>query len=163
MSDPTKMGMLVGYLGAGAGLISLAYFGGKLGMRYGEKVMGTPKIVSFTTIPSFWERIFGGKEVEASRLKDFVAPPGIEEEINRIANTIKRKVERGKLLTNVLFYGPPGTGKTMFAKELAFKADAYCDIIPGANFSQFPDGEDVTQLNKWFDSREWATARDRTS
>jgi ATPase family AAA domain-containing protein 3A/B len=161
LSSPKKIGVTILGVGASALLISGAYFGGRIMLRYAEKVMGQPKIVLDTNIPTFKERIFGRKRPEASRLKEFVPPPGIEEEVTRIANTIKRKVEKGRLLTNVLFYGPPGTGKTMYAKELAKKADAYFDYISGANFSQFAEGDDVTNLNRFFDSREWVTQRDK--
>ncbi len=76
--------------------------------------------------------------------------------ISAATQSINEKIKAGHTnvkYRNLLLWGPPGTGKTMFARLLAYHSGMDYVIMSGASFSQFKDGEGVTQMNKLF---EWA-------
>jgi len=82
----------------------------------------------------------------------------MSEKMNYLADDAKNTMENGLPFRHVLFYGLPGTGKTMFAKKLAKYSGMDYAIMSGADFSQFKDGEGITELHKLFD---WAENSDK--
>ncbi len=94
-------------------------------------------MIKETTRPeNIWQMIVG-KELEESRLDEFVWPDGLQTRLEfLIEQTIQAK-EAESSFKNVLLYGPPGTGKTMFAKSLARASGVHYAMFSGADFNNF--------------------------
>lgn len=139
----------------GLGSTALLVFGAKYGTnvlaKYVESIIGKPTLVRETSRLSLYESIFGEKK--ESRMNEFIVHAAQKNQLMEIAEAAKQAGSRGDELSNVLLYGPPGTGKTMFAKALAHYAGLEYAMMSGSDFSQFKEGEDITELHKLFD---WA-------
>jgi AAA+ superfamily predicted ATPase len=128
----------------------------KVAANYVEARLGKPKLVKESSRLSFFEEAknaITGKQPRKARMNDIKVDPVINEKLKRIAYTAKNAYSNGDPMMNVLFYGPPGVGKTMYAKELAHFAGLEFAMMSGADFSQFKEGDDITELHKLFD---WA-------
>jgi AAA+ superfamily predicted ATPase len=157
--------VLVGGISATAALIFMSYQGTKVLAHYAEKVLGKPTLVKESSILSIKERITRSLVQlkhqllmqplvkPASGIEDVIVASDLEAQLKDIAVATKTARQHGDPFINALFYGPPGTGKTMFIKALARYSQMEYAVMSGADFSQFQEGDDITELHKLFD---WA-------
>ncbi len=120
----------------------------------------TPGLVLETSHKNALQRLggffFGSTPREIPKM---ILPPELKERLNSIAfaiRNIRSKIRAGHKnikYRNLLLWGPPGTGKTMFARILAEYSGMEYAIMSGSSFSQYRNGEGITQMNKLF---EWA-------
>ncbi|MBD3273109.1 AAA family ATPase [Candidatus Dependentiae bacterium] len=142
-----------------AGMIS-SYYGAKLGHKYVEALIGKPTLVRESnklgfkqTMKNIWfKKILGRPEVPV-KIEEVILNPELKTLLGDFAQETKKSYLNGLVFRNALFYGAPGTGKTMFAKRLAMFCNMDYAILSGADFSQFKNGEAITELHKFFD---WA-------
>lgn len=165
MKDPKQLlKFAIFAAGVTLGVVGV-YYVVKLFYQYVEARMGKPDLVRESSIHGFRQAlkkfvisIFkGGQDLEAV-LNDIILSPEIQEKVYLLADDTKNTKEYGLPYQNVLFYGPPGTGKTEFAKILSRYSDMDYAILSGADFSQFKNGEGITELHKLF---EWANKSKR--
>lgn len=143
-----------------AGGIAAAYYGGSLIYDYAKMHMGKPTLVRESSRngllneakASISSTLFGIRPPVAD-MKSLVFAPDIQELVFTLADDVKQCHDLGLPYQNALLYGPPGTGKTEFARLLAQYSGLDYAILSGADFSQFKDGEGITELHKLF---EWA-------
>ncbi|MFH1831390.1 MAG: AAA family ATPase [bacterium] len=132
-----------------------AYYGAKLALAQLEAYLGKPTLVreSSRTGLSGWLKNLLFPVEQIRKLEDIVVSPDIALAMQYLATDIVEAKNYGLPYQNALFYGPPGTGKTEMAKTLAYLSGMDYAIFSGADFAQFKNGEDVTELRALFD---WA-------
>lgn len=147
-----------------AGLLG-TYYGSKLTYNYIDSLIGKPMLVRESTrhnwkhgFKSFFTETLLGKKQEEIKLEDVILPQDMAEKLKFLADNTRSTQENALPYRHVLFYGMPGTGKTMFAKRLAKYSGMDYAIMSGADFAQFKNGEDITELHKLFD---WAEHSDK--
>lgn len=134
------------------------WYGADLASKYVQLKMGRPRLVRESSRASFKQAfiktfkalLLGAMEESEAVLSDIVLAPEVQEYIYTLAEDTRQTRELGLPYQNVLFYGPPGTGKTEFARILAKYSDMDYAILSGADFSQFKNGEGITELHKLF-------------
>jgi ATPase family AAA domain-containing protein 3A/B len=136
------------------------YFVLKICYQYIQMSMGKPDLVRESSrhglkqsLKRFLSSVLFGDEEPEAVLKDIILSPEVEAGVNLLAEDTKQTNEYGLPYQNTLFYGPPGTGKTEFARILAKYSGMDYAILSGGDFSQFQNGEAVTELHKLF---KWA-------
>jgi AAA+ superfamily predicted ATPase len=141
-------------------LTAVGTYGGyrliKLLYAYFESKFGRPSLVLESSRSGWWDTLkkyFFEEELGLNLFDDVILPKKIETKLVSLAKDTKNSMITGLPFRHVLLHGPPGTGKTMFARKLAQYAEMDYAIVPGANFAQFKEGQDVAELNKLFD---WA-------
>lgn len=138
-----------------------AWYGADLGAKYFLSIMGRPSLVRESSRAGFKRTVsknlksmvLGEEEEPEAVLSDIVLAPDVQQYLYTLADSTRQNRELGLPYQNTLFYGPPGTGKTEFARILAKYSGMDYAILSGADFSQFKNGEGITELYKLFD---WA-------
>ncbi len=165
MKDPEQLlKFAIFAAGVTLGVVGV-YYVVKLFYQYVEARMGKPNLVRESSIHGFKQAlkkfvisIFSGEQDLEAVLSDIILSPDIQEKVYLLADDTKNTKEFNLPYQNVLFYGPPGTGKTEFAKILSRYSDMDYAVLSGADFSQFKNGEGITELHKLF---EWANKSKR--
>ncbi|QQR48849.1 ATP-binding protein [bacterium] len=137
-------------------LLSVVYYGGKLTYRYAEAKMSRPTLATNSFHVTWLERFKTFFQLAESKEKvfdDVIFSEALEEKLRNLADDTKNIPQSKLPFRNLLLYGPPGTGKTLFAEKLAMYSNMDFIFIPGGNFAQFEQGQDIVELNKLFD---WA-------
>ena len=137
-------------------LLSVVYYGGKLTYRYAEAKMSRPTLATSSFHVTWLERcktFFNMAESKEKVFDDVIFSTELEEKLRNLAEDTKNIPQSKLPFRNLLLYGPPGTGKTFFAEKLAMYSNMDFILIPGGNFAQFEQGQDIVELNKLFD---WA-------
>ncbi len=156
LSDRTRLLQVAGAIALAAAGIYGAKEGSKLLANYLETILGKPKLVKESSVDSYWEqfkRTVLKQKPAQGKIDEVIVRLDLQKKLKNIALATKHAKKNNDPLMHVLFYGPPGVGKTMYAKELAKYAGMEYAIMSGADFSQFKDGDDITELHKIFD---WA-------
>lgn len=144
-----------------------AYKGLSFAQMYFEAKLGRPSLVRESSKSGFKKKlydfaksVFSGDEDEVIEdiLNNIILSKELESVVHTLADDARQTRELGLPYQNVLFYGPPGTGKTEFARILAQYSGMDFAILSGADFSQFKNGEGITELHKLF---EWAKNSDK--
>ncbi|MFH1831890.1 MAG: AAA family ATPase [bacterium] len=156
LTAPQTMGFLAL---ASVGVIA-GYYGTKLAYQYIEARMGKPKLVRDSSRIGFfgWVKSQIYPTTQTRQIEDIVVSPDIETKTSLLSEDLFETNSYGLPFQNALFYGPPGTGKTEMAKTLAYLSGMDYAILSGADFAQFKNGEDITELHKLFD---WANNSER--
>ncbi|MBX9830762.1 AAA family ATPase [Candidatus Babeliales bacterium] len=137
-------------------LLSVVYYGGKLTYNYAQAKLGRPTLATnsfHVTLLDRFKAFFGLTETKEQIFDDVVLSDDLKTQLHEFAQDTKKIPESKLPFRNLLLYGPPGTGKTLFAEKLAQYANMDYLFIPGGNFAQFDQGQDIVELNKLFD---WA-------
>jgi ATPase family AAA domain-containing protein 3A/B len=160
MKDPKQLAKIAAFAaGATLGIVGV-YYTVKLIYQYVEASIGKPSLIRESSIDGLNQKLrkfamslFKNDEEVEDILGDIILAPDIQEKVYLLADDTRQTKEFALPYQNVLFYGPPGTGKTEFARILSRYSGMDYAILSGADFSQFKDGEGITELHKLFD---WA-------
>lgn len=154
-SKESAQRLSIALIGTIAGITTI-YYGGKLGFNYLDAKIGKPKLVRESnklSIKNSFLNLFRKKTIQNFSIDEVILEPKTQRTLYNFADEIKNTYENGLPFRHALFYGLPGTGKTMFAKAMAQHCGLDYAIMSGADFSQFKNGEGITELHKLFD---WA-------
>jgi len=137
--NPKNWLLGVGAFGAGVGLYHLLP----------RLIAKKPQIVSEMSFLSPWERLMG-KKLPPSAFEQIIFTKETGPQVMRAVAHIRRVVNSGGELMNLIFFGPPGTGKTMTAKAIARTVGADYMLINASAFEQLSPGEAVSELEATF-------------
>jgi ATPase family AAA domain-containing protein 3A/B len=136
------------------------YYGVNLLHKYLESKMGLPNLIQASSIKSWREDLSNyvnqtifGVQPPAVTLDELILNEQTDAQLKTLAESTKAMHELGLPYQRLLMYGRPGTGKTMYAKLAAQYSGMEWAYLSGADFTQFDQGADVTELHKTFD---WA-------
>ncbi len=155
-----NLGIISGTIILTASGLSGCYYGFKLLFNYLDAKIGRPSLIRESSrhgytdaFKKYWNQKVLGKKEKKPNLKDVILEPKMASKLKLLAEDTRKTQENGLPYRHTLFYGLPGTGKTMFAKRLAQFSGMDYAIMSGADFGQFTEGQDITELHKLFD---WA-------
>lgn len=152
----------IAYIVAAIIILIAVYKGLSFAQKYFEAKLGRPSLIRESSragfkkkLSDFIKSILSGDEDEILEdiLNEIILSKELEEAVHILADDARQTHDLGLPYQNVLLYGPPGTGKTEFARILAKYSEMDYAILSGADFSQFKNGEGITELHKLF---EWA-------
>lgn len=137
------------------------YYGSKLLFNYLNAIIDRPSLVressrhdwKYQVKKMYYKKILGKSIKKEANLKEVILEEKMAHKLELLAEDTKKTRRNGLPYRHVLLYGLPGTGKTMFLRKLAEFCGMDYAILSGADFGQFKDGEDITELHKLFD---WA-------
>ena len=151
-SDPKKMGLLVGAIGATIAL----YYGIPVATRYIEARLNQPSIISETSRTSW----LGSKTKKANvKLANLILDQETQARLLSVVERVTTARVNGDNLFNILLYGAPGTGKTMFAKALAYASGLDYAIMSGSEFTKITDTN--VAIGEFQKLMKWAEASDK--
>ena len=160
ITEPENLKRIGIFICASYAIIVGLYYGYKLGYNYLDSKIGRPTLVRESTrhdwkhyIKNFCKETILGNKSEEISLDEVILPQDMTEKLKFLADDSRTTMENSLPFRHILFYGLPGTGKTMFAQRLAKYSGMDYAIMSGADFSQFKNGEDITEMHKLFD---WA-------
>ena len=137
----------------GAALITL-WFGSRVTWSHVDRMLGRPSLVQESSYSTIFDRMpLFKKKQEFPRL---VFEPDLKKRLSDIikaTDIIRKRIKKGYQnvkYRNLLLWGLPGTGKTMFSRQLADEAHMDYDIMSGASFAQFANGEGITEMNRLY-------------
>ncbi|MCB9492681.1 MAG: ATP-binding protein [Epsilonproteobacteria bacterium] len=160
--QPQNLSRIAFLTGMTGGALIGTYFMTKFLYVYLEKQIGRPKLVRESSIydHTLWTMFKEVMGIEVKAMKDeifsfdnLIMDPELTRKLKLFADMTKNKRSIGLPYQHLMLYGKPGTGKTMFARILSYHSGMDYAIMSGADFAQFKEGEDITELHNLFD---WA-------
>ncbi len=137
--SPQTFALGVGAFGSGVALYHL----------FPRLIAKKPDIISEMSFLSPFDRLMG-KKLPTSNFEQIVFPEDLAPQIMRTVAHIRRVVNSGGEMMNLIFFGPPGTGKTMSAKAIARSVGADYMLINASAFEQLTPGQAVSELEATF-------------
>lgn len=157
LKDPKNIAKAIALAGGAALAIAVAYYAIKLAYEQAQVRLGKPDLVRkssrqsmLKSFKNFIISIFGEEVRSGYKLNDVILAPDLEAQVRLLAEDTVQTAEFGLPYQNIILEGQPGTGKSMLAEIIAKRSGMDFDILSGADFEQFKNGENITKLHELF-------------